>query len=107
MNQLCFKIKKALTQNNIDKFGMLLDKSWKIKKMNNKQSTNTKIDKIYEIIKNNGASGGKILGAGGGGHFLVVAHPRYQSKIINELKKLKISNKPFNFTEQGFETWIV
>ena len=52
-----FKKKKL----NFDKIGLLLDKMWKIKKKLSKNVSNTKIDKIYNLAKKNGALGGKLL----------------------------------------------
>ena len=63
-------MKKYLLLGDFDKFGILLEKSWMLKKSNNKKVSNKYIDKIYNIAKQNGAEGGKLLGTGGGGYFL-------------------------------------
>ena len=54
---------------------------------------------VYEIAKNSGALGGKLLGAGGGGFFLFYAPYSRQKNIIKHLKKL--ITVPFNFTSEG------
>ena len=46
---------------------------WKIKKKLSKNVSNTKIDKIYNLAKKNGALGGKLLGAGSGGFLLFMS----------------------------------
>ena len=50
----------------IDDFGRLLDSAWYLKKKLSNSITNKKIDQLYELLLKNGATGGKLLGAGGG-----------------------------------------
>jgi D-glycero-alpha-D-manno-heptose-7-phosphate kinase len=72
----------------IEEFGSLLDLSWKYKRsLSNKVST-PEIDEIYEAAKQAGATGGKILGAGGGGFMLLFARPEKHEAIRERLKKL-------------------
>ncbi|HEU0051219.1 MAG TPA: galactokinase, partial [Patescibacteria group bacterium] len=66
---------------DLDKFGRLMDEHWRVKKgMSQKMSTDL-FDEIYEQIKREGALGGKIVGAGGGGFFLVYAPREAQPGI--------------------------
>jgi len=86
------KISKKIILNknfNIKEFGKLLDKNWEIKKKINKSTSNNSIDKYYKTAINNGAYGGKLLGAGNGGFLLFVANKFAQQKIVKKLKKLK------------------
>ena len=53
----------------------------------------------YDIAKKNGALGGKILGAGGGGHLLILAEPRNHKKIVYSLKKF--TNIKFDLENEG------
>ena len=83
----------------INKFGELLDESWKLKRnLCNKISTSY-IDEIYNAARSAGAIGGKILGAGGGGFMLLFAKPEYQSEIKKCLNKLLYV--PFDFEHSG------
>jgi D-glycero-alpha-D-manno-heptose-7-phosphate kinase len=70
---------------SVDEFGKLLSNHWSIKRGLTKQISNPKIDEIYEIGLKNGALGGKLLGAGGGGFMLFYArkemHPVIQSAL--------------------------
>ena len=67
----------------------------------NKAISNKKIDLLYSYAIENGALGGKLLGAGGGG-FMVLYVPLDKQK--NFLKKFKnIKTVPFRFTDQGSE----
>lgn len=62
-------IKIALAQNNFSEFGKLLDLHWQ-KKMERDGTSNSQINRWYEIAKKAGAIGGKLMGAGGGGFFI-------------------------------------
>ena len=66
-------------------FGLLLDEQWKLKKSMSNKITNKNIDEIYSTAKKNGAIGGKLLGAGGGGFLLLVVPKINQPKIIKKL----------------------
>jgi D-glycero-alpha-D-manno-heptose-7-phosphate kinase len=96
--------KEAITILNskttaINKFGELLDESWKLKRnLCNKISTSY-IDEIYNAARSAGAIGGKILGAGGGGFMLLFAKPEHQSEIKKCLNKLLYV--PFDFEHSG------
>ena len=68
--------------------GRMLDDEWKLKKSLASSVSNSSIDEAYELAKQNGAWGGKILGAGGGGFLLFLAPPEFHKKIADELKSL-------------------
>ena len=68
--------------------GRMLDDAWKLKKSLASSVSNCSIDEAYELAKQNGAWGGKILGAGGGGFLLFLAPPEFHKKIADELKSL-------------------
>jgi D-glycero-alpha-D-manno-heptose-7-phosphate kinase len=81
---------KILEGQNIDikLFGELLDEQWKLKKSLASNVSNQIIDHIYEIGMKNGAYGGKVLGAGGGGFILFIADPSNHNKITQALANL-------------------
>ena len=98
-------MKKCLLRGKVKQFGDLLDISWVLKKNFSPFSSNKKIDKIYEVIKKNGALGGKLLGAGQSGYLLVYSSPTYHGKIKNELKKLGAKFENLRFVNSGLKTW--
>ena len=90
-----------LTNDNssLDEFGFLLNDAWKMKSSLSRDITNSGIDDIYDIAIKNGAIGGKILGAGGGGFVLFFVKPQDQNKVKNALKSL--TYVPFSFENTG------
>ncbi len=87
------------SSSDLDEIGRMLDIQWKIKKSISNKITNSKLDEIYETGIKNGAIGGKILGAGGGGFMLFYAKKEKHQKIIESLSsKLFV---PFRFDNSG------
>tara|TARA_B100001057_G_scaffold500829_1_gene618150 strand:+ start:7925 stop:8914 length:990 start_codon:yes stop_codon:yes gene_type:complete len=76
--------------NWIREIGKLLDDYWFIKKKLSKNTSNNFVDNIYKIGKKNGAIGGKLLGAGGGGFMLLIAPPNKHKKILEKLTKFPV-----------------
>ena len=73
---------------NLHNFGKILDKSWKIKSQITGDISSKEIEKYYQIAKENGAIGGKLLGAGGGGFLLFYVENLKQEKVKNALSDL-------------------
>lgn len=95
------EMNRVLEKNDITKFGQLLHENWIRKKtLVNGISTN-KIDKIYDLALKNGALGGKLTGAGGGGHMLFYCEPRNQQRIKDKFKKINLRHIPFQFELKG------
>ncbi len=79
-------LKKHLEEGDVDFLGETLKKSWEIKKTLSSGIANSIVDKIYDAAINAGASGGKLLGAGGGGFMLFYVKPEHQKKVRDALK---------------------
>lgn len=88
-----------LNSGRIIDFGKLLNESWQLKRSLSGKISTPHIDNIYETACRNGAVGGKLLGAGGGGFVLIFAAPEKQAKIREKLKKLLLV--PFKFESLG------
>jgi len=70
VKQIGYQVKEALETGNLRLFGELLDHHWQSKKRLSAKVSSADIDRWYELAKSNGALGGKIMGAGGGGFFM-------------------------------------
>ncbi len=65
------------------------------------------IDELYQTAIENGASGGKISGAGGGGFIIFYCPNNSRIKVINALKKFGGKSNRYEFTTQGLTTWTI
>ncbi len=88
-----------LKKSDITNFGKLLNESWKIKKSLGKEISNKQINDIYDIAMNNGAYGGKILGAGGAG-FIMFVVPESNKKTLRSALN-RYSEVSFEFENTG------
>jgi len=84
---------------DIREFGKLLREAWQIKKELSKIISNPLIDNLYEKALKNGAVGGKLLGAGGGGFMLLFVLPEKRRKLQEALKDLL--EVKFSFESNG------
>ncbi len=87
------------SRDNFDAFGKLLNEAWKIKRSLTSKISTPFVDEIYETALRAGASGGKLLGAGGGGFILFFVKPERQAKVRAALRKLLYV--PFGFDTLG------
>ena len=101
------ELKNALLQGRLTDFGALLHDAWLNKKKMAKQITNPNIDAMYEAARKNGALGGKILGAGGGGYLLLFCPFDRKHIIAEEMEKLGGQVVEFTFDYHGLQTWEV
>lgn len=93
--------KKMIKQNNPDDFGYLLNETWHQKRELSKIVSNNKIDQLYNLGKKNGAIGGKLLGAGGGGFLLFYIDLNNKDKFLNAFKTNVIV--PIKLSQKGSE----
>ena len=83
----------------LNDFGRLLHESWLLKRSLSSRITTPFIDEVYAAARESGAIGGKLLGAGSGGFFLVYANPEFHDGIKKKLAKLP--NVDFKFESDG------
>lgn len=87
------------SERDINEFGALLNDTWKKKRALSEDVSNSNIDEMYERGMKNGAIGGKLLGAGGGGFMLFFVKPEKRSVLKDALKSYNIV--PFAFENSG------
>ena len=96
-----YHINEALEVGDLKRFGSLLDQAWNFKKKMSPEIINDYLDRIYEIARQNGALGGKIAGAGGGGYFMFYCEEEKQDDLRNAMEAEKLGFLDFNFSEKG------
>lgn len=102
MCELARCMKQSLEQNELGDFGAILNESWIKKRELSGSISNPLIDEMYECALQNGAVGGKLLGAGGGG-FLLFYCPKERQAFLKE----KLNLKPFDFRFEHDGTSVV
>lgn len=100
-------MKECLLKGNVDEIGKILDFGWKYKKQLADGISNKIIDDIYSAAVRNGATGGKVSGAGGGGFIFFYCPGNTRYKVIEALKKFGGQAKRYDFTQSGLSTWSI
>jgi len=88
-----------MKSKNLDEFGELLNYGWELKRSLSNNISNDIIETFYQKAKKSGAIGGKLLGAGGGGFFLLYVPKNKQEKVKETLKDF--IHVPFKFSYDG------
>jgi D-glycero-alpha-D-manno-heptose-7-phosphate kinase len=93
--------------SRLDEFGKLLHQGWLVKKSLSTKISNPNVEKFYLASLEHGVIGGKLLGAGGGGHLILFCEADKKHEIIEEMEKMggKIVN--FHYSPKGLETWRI
>jgi len=105
LKRLAVELKNKLLKGKLDEFGCLLHEAWETKKSLADAITNSQIDGLYQTAKDMGALGGKILGAGGGGHLLLYCPINKKQAIAREMENLGGRSVRFAFEERGLQVW--
>jgi D-glycero-alpha-D-manno-heptose-7-phosphate kinase len=82
IKDLGYRSKDALEKGDIKIFGELMHEHWEYKKQRSKNISNDKINYLYDLAKKNGALGGKLVGAGGGGFLMFMANDKPKLRKI-------------------------
>jgi D-glycero-alpha-D-manno-heptose-7-phosphate kinase len=91
---LVSELKDCLYSGTLCDFGKILHENWILKQKLASKISNTEVENIYKTALDNGATGGKLLGAGGGGFMLFYCETDKQQKLFEALKPLK----PYDFS---------
>ncbi len=101
MRDLAYETKKALERGDMPHVGTLMHRNWELKKTLASRISNDEIDKTYKLALENGALGGKIIGAGGGGFLLLLAPPDKHKKLEGEMIKRGLTRHRFSIDYGG------
>jgi len=99
MRDLAEFARRELQLGMVDSLGELLHEGWTLKRGLADGISNPSIDRAYELARRHGASGGKILGAGGGGFLLLFCPPARRSAVLGALRGWR--EIPFHFEPEG------
>lgn len=93
--------RQYLLKGQLDQFGALLDQAWQHKKHFAPGVTNERIDECYQLARNNGALGGKIAGAGGGGFLVLYCEDEALNRVATALEAQGLRRMNFHFESDG------
>jgi len=93
------EIKKKLLKGNCSDFGKLMNEHWMYKLKRSKNMSNKTINEIYNFAMKNGAIGGKLIGAGGGGFLLFYTNT--PSRLRKAMNNKKLEEVRFKFDYEG------
>jgi len=106
IKEIGLETKKAFEAGQIDKFGEFLHDHWLTKRKLSDKISDSRIEEIYETGRKNGAIGGKIIGAGGGG-FMMFYCPGSTTRLIEAMAKMNIHPMWFRFDFEGAKITFV
>jgi D-glycero-alpha-D-manno-heptose-7-phosphate kinase len=99
------EIRHHLLRGQLLECGRLIDEAWHAKRRMSSLISSSELDAIYDLAKANGAVGGKLLGAGGGGYFIFFVRPFHRYPLITALEQKGLSCSRIAFEENGLRTW--
>ena len=99
------EIRRHLLRGRLLDCGRLIDEAWHAKRRLSPAISSNELDGIYELAKANGAIGGKLLGAGGGGYFMFFVRPFERYPLITALQEQGLRCSRVAFEANGLRTW--
>jgi len=99
VKELGLKSQHALESGNLDEFAFLMDTHWQRKKRRSGGMSNPKINEWYDLAMANGALGGKLIGAGGGGFLMFYAEDK--AKLRHAMQSVGLKEVRFRFDFEG------
>jgi D-glycero-alpha-D-manno-heptose-7-phosphate kinase len=103
---LGMRMRQALEHGQLQLFGELLDQSWEAKRRVSSRISTPRIDHLYFLARDRGASGGKITGAGGGGFLLLYCDKQFQPAVRDALLAEGVNEMAFAFDTQGAQVIV-
>jgi D-glycero-alpha-D-manno-heptose-7-phosphate kinase len=101
---LGFQSRQALEAGNLDEFARLMDVHWQRKKQRSGNMSNPRINEWYDLAMANGASGGKLIGAGGGGFLMFYATDKM--RLRHTMRQVGLKEVRFQFDFEGTKLLI-
>lgn len=96
----------TLLRGDVRRIGQILHESWQRKKRLARGISTQRIDRLYQLALEHGATGGKIAGAGGGGFLLLYCEPEYQPEVTRVLEAEGLGRMTFHFDDGGAQVLV-
>lgn len=101
------EMKSVLLRGDVRAIGELLEAGWLAKKGFSQKVSTPEIDEFHDRLMNAGMVGGRLTGAGGGGHFLAYAELEDRQKVIDTAVEMGARFVPFGFEPEGVTVWTI
>ncbi|MBP6217214.1 MAG: hypothetical protein KA436_01355 [Oligoflexales bacterium] len=101
IQRIGFDSRDCLLSGDLDKLGDLMHKHWIVKKEMSSKMTNSSLDEIYSYARSHGATGGKIMGAGGGGYWMFYVPPNDQLRFRAKMSDINLVEMMWGFDFNG------
>lgn len=104
VKEMGYRSKDALENGNLHEFAAIMNEHWQRKKERSGSMSNPKINEWYDLALENGAIGGKLIGAGGGGFLMFYADQK--TKLRHTMREAGLTEVRFHFDFEGTKTII-
>lgn len=101
IKEIGLETRKYLESGQVDALGELLHRHWEIKKKRSQKISDPFIDECYELARRNGALGGKLVGAGGGGFFMFYCRNSDRPRLSEAMKGMGLKPVRLHFDFEG------
>jgi len=104
--QIGYEIRDALENDDLVRYGELLHRHWLNKKRRSEKISDASVDCWYDLARSNGALGGKVMGAGGGGFLMLFATPEGKQRVREVMAAEGLREMPFDFDLEGAKVLV-
>jgi D-glycero-alpha-D-manno-heptose-7-phosphate kinase len=104
--EMGYRVKEYLEKGDLEKFGHLLHEHWENKKRRSAAISNPEIDAWYELAREAGALGGKLIGAGGGGFLMLYCPIRRKESVRMAMAAAGLREMPYSFDFHGAKVMV-
>jgi D-glycero-alpha-D-manno-heptose-7-phosphate kinase len=101
IKEIGLETKKYLESGRLDMLGEMMNAHWELKKRRSSKMSDGYIDECYEIARKNGAIGGKLIGAGGGGFLLFYCEDNCKRQLVKSMEHAGLRWEKFHFDYNG------
>jgi D-glycero-alpha-D-manno-heptose-7-phosphate kinase len=106
IKEIGFLVKKALEDGDVSRFGKMMHEHWMEKRKVSAMMSNSRIDAWYEKARQNGALGGKLMGAGGGGFFVFCCEDGRRKELRAAMEDEGLRYMDFQFDWEGSKVLV-
>jgi D-glycero-alpha-D-manno-heptose-7-phosphate kinase len=101
IKEIGHEVYRLLVDGDVDRYGELLHHHWTQKRKLASRMTDPVLDEHYEAARAAGAIGGKLMGAGGGGFFMLYTRPADKRRVIEAMAARGLRQLRFRFDDDG------